>query len=117
MNVLLLLLLINGFVILCEKELVPQLGNSYKNLQWTLGQRQMSFNEWCSKGGQGVLITSEWVYKFNGFWFVQICTSFLGMFAKLRKEIISFVFVCLSARMEQFGSHLKDFRGVRWRSD
>jgi hypothetical protein len=45
------------------------------------------------------------------------CTTlaawFLGAFAKLRKEIISFVMsVCPSARMEQLGPHRTDFHEI-----
>ena len=40
-------------------------------------------------------------------------TNFLGAFAKLRKATISFVMsVCLSLRMEQLGSHWKDFHEI-----
>jgi hypothetical protein len=36
--------------------------------------------------------------------------AFLGAFAKLQKATISFVMsVCPSVRMQQFGSHSKDF--------
>jgi len=38
---------------------------------------------------------------------------FLGAFAKLRKETISFVMsVCLSVRMEQLGFHRTDYHVV-----
>jgi len=39
--------------------------------------------------------------------------SLLGAFAKLRKAIICFVMsVCPSVRMEQLGSHWKDFNEI-----
>jgi hypothetical protein len=39
--------------------------------------------------------------------------AFLGAFAKLRRATISFVMsVCPPARMEQGGSHWKDFREI-----
>jgi hypothetical protein len=37
--------------------------------------------------------------------------QFLGALTKLRKATISLVMVCLSVRMEQLGSHWRDFHG------
>jgi hypothetical protein len=43
----------------------------------------------------------------------ETALRFLGAFAKLRKAIISFVVsVCLSVRVEQLGSHWKDFHEI-----
>jgi hypothetical protein len=41
---------------------------------------------------------------------------FSGAFAKLRKATVSFVLVCLSARMQHLGSHWTDFHEISYLS-
>jgi len=46
-----------------------------------------------------------------------VTDGFLGTFAKLQKASISFVMsVCPSVRMEQLGSHWKDFHEILYLS-
>jgi hypothetical protein len=55
-------------------------------------------------------VITHFLYYGNDFT-LMICV--LGAFAKLRKATVSFVMsVCLSARMEQLGSHWTDFHEI-----